>query len=1040
MVNVKPFPPEYLHGKIRPSTKWARLQIILVTQQLHTGRQLKMSSMRKTEKWVRPGEVIAKVSMPADQADTSRCCQVRAGPETVKESGPRDPLQDIEYGPDLPPEIKKKFEAVYQKYRKVFEESKVIPELKNFEYTIMEPADLPPVTSRPMRMTPEKEDALIERIEALERAGVLEPSPPSKHCARAFLVKKKEKNTFRFVADFSKISKFLPPDKYPTATTNDVKQLLSESYLISALDVKEAFHCVRLAPESRHLTAFSAQSRTCRKFLRYKRLPMGLSISTAAMARAFSQIFGDLERTGQFIYFVDDAYVVSKGCDYDQHLELLAEVLRRCEEHDLRLSPKKVKAGFRKLKALGWTFNCPGVSCDDEKVKAILEMPYPKTFNDLRSFYGLACFFKTHIPNFDEVVQPMVDLLKPKFKHRRDFMTPEALQAVDKFRELLTSAPVLQPYVPGDQVLCATDASLVGISYHVMQVRKETGNLVTLAYGAKSLTKTEKTYPINLLELMACAYAVTKHPEYFRAQEIHMITDHKGILNFDTYRSPSTKINRLLSILADYNIVYHHVAGERNKIADHLSRYPPAPTPNEKSASEILEVYKIKTAQEEIPLSQQIRTAQKTDQWCQDAKKFIEEGVLPAEQRYANKIRIARKHLSVQDGLVCHSHKNNLGENTWTVVVPQPVRKKVMTWGHQGHMHQGQKETLRTIRDVAFWPSLRHDVHRLVSQCRLCAKVKRGYAKAPAGALRPRTPKEPWEMVSVDWVGELPMTKNRNRYFLIVQDLFSRWVEIIPTPTRSTERAIKILDCLFARTSFPAEIISDYDTIFRSQKWQDACTRWGAVATTSPPYKQRANRCERAVQDAKVCLRFQLFDKSHARWDEDIPAILLQLRNRVNETTGYSPAQIIYGRNIRLKDHREFDLSPAQTLSIDHWMENYQEKIEAIRENALKRSSGKQENYLKKINAGRDTEKSYSLGDTVWVRHRPQSDAAKKFTAGLDTKYRGPAEVTAVLSNEVVMVKENGRTAYKVHIEDLKPCVKFEGSEAEDSHDETEEE
>ena len=353
-------------------------------------------------------------------------------------------------------------------------------------------------------------------------------------------------------------------------------------------------------------------------------------------------------------------------------------------------------------------------------------------------------------------------------------------------------------------------------------------------------------------------------------------------------------------------------------------------------------------------------------------------------------------------------------------------------------MHQGQKETLRTIRDVAFWPSLRHDVHRLVSQCRLCAKVKRSYARAPAGALQPRLPREPWEKISVDWVGELPMTKNRNRYFLIVQDLFSRWVEIFPTPTRSTERAIKILDSLFVRMSFPTEIITDSDTIFRSNKWQEACTRWGAERTTSPPYKQRASRRERAVQDTKVCPRFQLFDKSHTRWDEDIPAILLQLRNRINETTRYSPAQIIYGRRIKTKDHRELDLSPAQTLSIEQWMRNFEEKMEAIQNDALQRSTGKQASYLKRINKHRDTEKTYSLGDTVWVRHRPQSDAAKKFTAGLDTKYRGPAEITAVLSNEVVMVKESGRTAYKVHIEDLKSYVNCEGSEVEDSEEEEE--
>lgn len=1028
-VTARPVPPEFEHGEIVPSTKWLRQNIVIATQRLPHDRGVKMLTPdRRADRWLHPGDVIGRVLERNRDSQTLECRYARGGEATSD-----DPADQVQYYEGLPEDTKKRFRDIFVKRRKVFEKSSILPEMKNFEYTIVEPPNLQPVAIKPIRMSPDKEDKLVEKVDELVNAGVLEDAGPCGYNSRAFLVNKKEPGQYRFIVDFSQVGRTLPDDTFPVANIGDVKNALSEAKMITCMDLSDAYFTLRLSEKSRRLTTFSVQTRTVKRSLRFTRCPQGLKCSGSALSRAVAQVFGDLQRSKNVVVYADDVFIVSHSEDYDKHLDLVDEVLRRCEEYDLKMSPKKVKAGCRTLTALGWQFTCPGVAADPEKVEAINNLSTPKTWAQLRSMYGMFVFFKSHIKNFDEVVHPIVELLRPENKHKKHFLTPEAESAIKHFKKLLTEAPILQPYQEGDQIVLAADASTQALGYHVMALRKLTGNLVTLCFGSKTLTVTERNYPINLLELMACAYGILKHPEFFRQRQIHVLSDHKGIVHFDTYRSSSSKINRLLAILAEYQIVFHHIKGKMNVVCDYLSRFAAEEKPNLPSASEFLEVYKVKVA-DETPLSEQIRAAQKTDKWCVDARKFIEEGVLPDEPRYAEKLRIARKNLEIKDDMLCHSHKNKLKEETWTVVVPRPLRKKVLRWAHTQKLHPGAKETLNIARDVAFWPSLRADAHRFVSKCAMCARVKRSYARRPAGVMKPRIPQAPFQTVSVDWVGELPMTPNKNRYFLICEDLFSRWTEIWPAPARSAERAIKILERFFASVGFPETIVSDSDVIYRSGAWTDACKKWRATTIHSAVYKQRANRCERGVQKTKVGLRFELFGKEQKDWDQKIPRILHHINNRTNLSTNFSPAEILYGKKMTSPTDREMQLDAAEGLSVDQWIAVQGERIQKIREIALENATRNQNKYLEKINKGRDPDVTYTAGQEVWVRNRPQSDGPARFTASLDCKYKGPFKIEEMISNEIALIKDGPRHN-KIHIEDLKPYI-AEDEEESDSSDE----
>ena len=1016
-----PFIPSPLQEEcfIIPSTKWEHRKIDLISYILPEGETcVIMKNNKKTAQHLHPSEVIG-IAKPTSEGTEQIVCR------KITEN----PLQEISYGKQLPSGDKGKLQEIFEKRHKIFENTEEIPAVKDFEYEIFAPEDLAPVVTKPIRLSEDKEQILLKKTEELIRGGVLEEAC-SPFSARAFVIPKKNKD-YRFIVDFSEISAKLPADPFPIASLETVRSILAEAAIITSFDIKNAFFTIPIAEKSRDLTAFTINTKTVRKQLRFKRLPMGWCHSSQALARFLHKIMADLLADGRVVAYADDFYIVSKDGDMDAHLQLLDLVLARFEEYNVRLSPEKVFAGFTKLTALGYTFTCPGIQTDDDKVRAIKELPLPDTWTKLRSLYGLLVFFKPFIHKFDDHVAPIVELLKPEYKFRRPFLTAEAAQAIEEFKKILTSAPILEPYRDGDQVCVAADASTIAVSYHIFQIRKESGRMATLCFGSQKLTDPERrTLSVNILEMMAIALAIEKNPFYFKHHQVHCITDHKGILAASKYTSSSTKVNRLLSILSNYSLIFHHAKSAQNSVCDHLSRYPAEDDPDQESVSEFLEVYKAQL-QDDVPLIEKVREAQANDPECIELRKFLEENILPADKRKASKLKSTRNYYAIHQDIVCHSFKNNVGDLIWTMIAPPSVRKEILEWAHDNHAHPGQSETYRNAREIAFWKEIHHDVRNYTRSCKACSKVKRFYGQ-PAGHLQPRLPHAPFEMISLDWIGPLPSTSgHRYEYCLVVQDVFTSWIEIYMATQATAKKAISFLENeFFSRFKYAKYIISDNHNMFNSPLWKEACKMWGAEAITTPSHTQRANRVERRIQDFKVLLRLNLVDQPHSTWDRQVPRILRHLRNRVSSTTGYSPAQLVLGHNLNPPNDPQLVLSTSEELNVDQWAELRAEKLRAMTEIASQRIEERLKKYLERPNAKRNADISFSVGQQVWARNRPQSDKAKKFCMSLAPKYKGPMQIIGKLSNEVVIIEDENHQHFKVHVQDLKPAYLPDGSRA----------
>jgi hypothetical protein len=182
---------------------------------------------------------------------------------------------------------------------------------------------------------------------------------------------------------------------------------------------------------------------------------------------------------------------------------------------------------------------------DPAKVQEVLNWKAPISVHEVRSFLGLAGYYRRFIPDFSKIAKPMTRLLQ---KDTRFIWTPECDMAFHKLRTLLTTAPVLaQPDIekPCD-VYC--DASGIGLGGVLMQEGQ------VIAYTSRQVWKHEVNYPTHDLELAAVVHALKAWRHYLLGNVCNIYTDHKSLKYIFTQPELNMRQRRWLELIKDYNL------------------------------------------------------------------------------------------------------------------------------------------------------------------------------------------------------------------------------------------------------------------------------------------------------------------------------------------------------------------------------------------------------------------------------------------------------------------------------------------------------
>jgi hypothetical protein len=211
---------------------------------------------------------------------------------------------------------------------------------------------------------------------------------------------------------------------------------------------------------------------------------------------------------------------------------------------------------------LGHVVSPEGITMDPSKMKEVLDWKPPTSMSEVRSFLGLAGYYRRFILNFSKIAKPITELLKKGNK----YVWSDACDAAFKvLKKLLTTSPMLtQPDTTKSfNVYC--DASGTGLGGILMQEGR------VISYSLRQLRCHEEHYPTHDLELAAVVMALRTWRHYLLGNVVHIYTDHKSLKYILTQTDLNMRQRRWLELIKDYELEVHYHPGKANGVADALS-------------------------------------------------------------------------------------------------------------------------------------------------------------------------------------------------------------------------------------------------------------------------------------------------------------------------------------------------------------------------------------------------------------------------------------------------------------------------------------
>ena len=277
------------------------------------------------------------------------------------------------------------------------------------------------------------------------------------------------------------------------------------------------------------------------------------------------------------------------------------------------------------------------------------------------------------------------------------------------------------------------------------------------------------------------------------------------------------------------------------------------------------------------------------------------------------------------------------------------------------------------------------------------------------------------ERLAMDILGPLPITPRNNRYVLVVSDYFTKWTEAYALPDQTAATIAETLVSEFvSRFGVPRQIHSDQGTNFESKLMEEVCKLLNIEKTrTTPLHPQSDGQVERFNRTLVEMLRGKL-QPDQKDWDLQLPMCMMAYRSAVHESTGFTPNQLMLGREVEVPLDVITQPPPDAQLPPVEYVEALQKRLtQAYKDTRLhlKQAAVRQKrNYNKKL-----AWKPLQPGDSVWLHNVCRK---KGRNPKLDNPWEGPFLVTGNLSDVVYRIQKTARSKPRVvHVDRLKPYL-----------------
>ena len=738
---------------------------------------------------------------------------------------------------------------------------------------------------------------------------------------------------------------------------------------------------------------------------------MGVSCSPDIFQAKIYELLGDIDGTKAYM---DDILVVKKG-SFEEHLEQLEEVFRRCQKANIKLNAEKCRFGLNEIDYLGYIVTPEGIKPNPKKIQAIQAMERPTTVTEVRRLIGMVQYYRDLWPKRAHILEPFTSISSGK-KGKKITWTPELETAFDKVKQMVCQQTMLNYPDWNKPFDIHTDASDYQLGAVISQDKKP------IAFFSRKLNSAQKNYTTTEKELLSIVECVKEFRNILFGYPIRVFSDHKNLVHAATL-SQSQRVMRWRLILEEFGPDIQHIKGEDNVVADAISRLP--------------------TLNQDDPYEQQDQSGISTDtQGLGKAETFVleEEEAFPlalslvqrtqqtelSNRNNNNKLqKLLRDEKSgykkkILDGVELIFHEDK-------IYVPQALRRRTMEWYHHFLNHPGGERLYKTLNKVCYWKGMYPQVIQHCKKCTICQhhkprKIK--YGKLPAKIVDPLIP---WNTVHTDLIGPYSLTAKQYQPHgsikevtlqltcMTMIDPCTGWFEIVEVPNyivesvkdikdkssdsqefidKSSARISRLFDQTWlSRYPRPSKVIFDNGSEFKKD-FVPLLKDWAIKPVCTTIKKPQANS---PIERIHQVLRDMLLTKNLTEETFDyldpfghiLASVAWAVRASYNSATDATPAQLVFGRDIMfnlqtLVDWKHLSLKKQQSTDVATLRENKHRK-----------------------------DYDYQIGSQVYII---KDGIFRK----LDSPKLGPYPVTDVFTNGTVRV-QRGPVNERINIRRLEP-------------------
>ena len=814
-------------------------------------------------------------------------------------------------------------------------------------------------------MAPAELRELKAQLQELLEKGFIRPSV-SPWGAPVLFVKKKD-GTLRLCIDYRQLNRITIKNRYPLPRIDDLFDQLKGAKVFSKIDLRSGYHQLRVRENDIPKTAF----RTRYGHYEFLVMPFGLTNAPEVFMDLMNRVFKPY--LDQFVFvFIDNIVIFSRSSeDHDKHLQIILKILK---EKELYAKLSKCEFWLDEVDFLGHVVSTEGVKVDPSKIQAVVEWRPPNSPTKVRSFLGLAGYYRRFVKGFSIIASPLTKLLQKEVKFIWDDKCQESFETL---KSLLTQAPILTLPIEGKEYVVYNDASHNGLGCVLMQEGK------VISYASRKLKPHELNYPTHDLELAAIVFALKIWRHYLYGEKCDIFTDHKSLKYLGTQKELNLRQRRWLELIKDYDCTIDYHPGKANVVADALSQKSfasislcPLPLLLELRAMNVCFTLDsngsvIANLQVKPILLEQVKEAQKLDE------KLVK---LTREVQNGEKLdfTLTEDDVLFYQNRLCVPNDDNL-------------RRKILNEAHTSPfaMHPGGTKMYQTIKEHYWWNGMKRDIAEFISKCLVCQQVKAEH-QVPVGLLQPLSmPEWKWERITMDFVSGLPRTQRNHDAIWVIVDRLTKSAHFLAIKMDySLERLAELyINEIVRLHGIPVSIVSDRDPRFTSRFWGSLQEALGTKLKFSTSFHPQTNgQSERVIQILEDMLRACIME-FEGSWDKHLTLIEFAYNNSYQSSIGMSPYEALYRRKCRTP--LCWSEVGERKLVGPEIVQQTEDKVKIIKDR-LKISSDRQKSYadLKR----RDIE--YQVGDKVFLKVSAWKKIMRFGQKGkLSPRFIGPYEI-----------------------------------------------